>query len=179
MCDVPLRPLRYINFFEPFHFFTAGDQLVVPIGVTHISLPLYQIQSREQEKKKKKRTNEQTLRVNSSAEGELCNTVHVQTNACVDSSETSTKLLECRLILTRSSFTGLDPLSCRLVSLLSHVDCLCPLSLANCPLLSPFVSSLLASPYHLRSRRDLKSKTLCLVSRQKWQRNRLLGGPPT
>ena len=38
--------------FKPFHFFTAGDQLVVPIGVTHISLPLHQIQSREQEKKK-------------------------------------------------------------------------------------------------------------------------------
>ena len=29
-----LQPQRYINFFEPFHFFTTGDQLVVPIGVT-------------------------------------------------------------------------------------------------------------------------------------------------
>ena len=37
---LPLRPTRYINFFEPFLFFTAGDQLVVPIGATHISLPL-------------------------------------------------------------------------------------------------------------------------------------------
>ena len=36
---------------QPFRFFTAGDQPVVPIGVTHISLPLHQIQSREQEKK--------------------------------------------------------------------------------------------------------------------------------
>ena len=115
--------------FEPFHFFTAGDQLVVPISVTHISLPLHQIQSREREIKK--RSNEQTLGVNSSAEGELCNIVHVQTNASVDSCKTSTKLLECQLILTRSSFTGLDPLSCRLVSLLSRVNCLCPSSLAN------------------------------------------------
>ena len=51
MCDVPLRPPTLYQLFEPFHFFTAGDQLVVPIGVTHISLPLHQIQSREQEKK--------------------------------------------------------------------------------------------------------------------------------
>ena len=80
------------------------------------------------------------LGVNSSAEGELCNIVHVQTNASVDSSETSTKLLECRLILTRSSFTGLDPLTCWLVSLLSHVDCSLASPFANCPLLSPFVS---------------------------------------
>ena len=124
---LPLWPTRYINFFEPFHF-TVGEQLVVPIGVTHISLPLQEIQSREWEEREQ--TNK-TLRVNSIAEGELCNIVHVQTNASVDSSETSTKLLECRLILTRSSFTGLDPLSCRLVSLLSRVNCFCPSSLAN------------------------------------------------
>ena len=42
------------------------------------------------------------------------------------SSETFTKQLECRLILTRSSFTGLDPLSCRLASLLR-----CPVSTAS------------------------------------------------
>ena len=53
---VPPRPPRYINFFELF-LFTAGDQLVVPIGASHISLPLQEIQSREREKKKKnKRT---------------------------------------------------------------------------------------------------------------------------
>ena len=46
----PLGPQHYINFFELFHF-TAGDQLVVPIGVSHISLPLQEIQSREWEKK--------------------------------------------------------------------------------------------------------------------------------
>ena len=52
---LPPRPPRYINFFEPFHFL-AGDQLVVPIGASHISLRLQEIQSREREKK---RTNEQ------------------------------------------------------------------------------------------------------------------------
>ena len=36
-CDVtPSPPPRYVNFFEPF-LFTAGDQLVVPIGVSYIS----------------------------------------------------------------------------------------------------------------------------------------------
>ena len=40
----------YVNLLEPFPFL-AGDQLVVPIGVTHISLPLHQIQSREREEK--------------------------------------------------------------------------------------------------------------------------------
>ena len=48
----PLDP-RHINFFEPFHFL-AGDQLVVPIGASHISLRLQEIQSREREKKNKR-----------------------------------------------------------------------------------------------------------------------------
>ena len=56
---LPPRPPSYINFFEPFHF-TAGDQLVVPIGASHISLPLQEIQSREWEKKK---TNKRTIRL--------------------------------------------------------------------------------------------------------------------
>ena len=80
------------------HFFTATSNTIEGTG---------------EKRKKKKTTNEQTLGVNSSAKGELCNIEHVQTNANVDSSETSTKLVECRLILTRSSFTGLDPLACR------------------------------------------------------------------
>ena len=56
-CDVPLRPTMRQPSLQPFHFL-AGDQLMVPTGVTHISLPLHQIQSREQEKKTpKKQTN--------------------------------------------------------------------------------------------------------------------------
>ena len=58
---IPTRPPEYVNFFEPFHFL-AGDQLVV----SHISLRLQEIQSREREKKNK-RTNEQYAWVNSSA----------------------------------------------------------------------------------------------------------------
>ena len=47
-------PIRH--FFEPFHF-TAGDQLVVPIGALHISLPQQEIQSSEWEKKKEQTNN--------------------------------------------------------------------------------------------------------------------------
>ena len=32
----PRPPPEYVNFFEQFHFFT-GDQLVVPLGASHIS----------------------------------------------------------------------------------------------------------------------------------------------
>ena len=53
---LPPRPPRYINLIEPSHF-TAGDQLVVPIGASHISLPLQEMQSREWERKKKEQTN--------------------------------------------------------------------------------------------------------------------------
>ena len=53
---LPPRPPRYINFFELF-LFTASDQLVVPIGASHISLPLQEIQSREWEKKKEQTNN--------------------------------------------------------------------------------------------------------------------------
>ena len=49
-CDVTPSAPRRVIFFEPF-LFTAGDQLVVPIGVTHISLPLHKIQSREREER--------------------------------------------------------------------------------------------------------------------------------
>ena len=152
---LPPRPIIRQPYLQPFHFFTAGDQLVVPIGVTHISLPLHQIQSRKREER---RTNEQTLGVNSSAEGELCNIVHVQTNASVDSSETSTKLLEC----------WLDLLS--LVWTLSHADsplcssdrCRLPLSVVprQLPTLSPFLSHSLTgvpSPLPVTSRSQVQN----------------------
>ena len=64
----PLAP-GYVNFFEPFHF-TAGGQLVVPTGVSHISLRY----KNTIEGVGEKRTNEQYAWVNSSARRELCNT---------------------------------------------------------------------------------------------------------
>ena len=111
--------------------------------VINISLPLHQIQPREREEKEQ---TEQTLGVNSSAKGELCNTLCMYrlTLAWV-TSETSTKQLECRLILTRSSLTGLDPISPDW-SHRSSVDCPCPCPVANsCELLCP-TNSLPASP---------------------------------
>ena len=143
---LPLQPPHYINFFEPFHFFTAGDQLVVPIGVTHISLLLHQIQSREQEKKEQ--TNKH-LGLTQVKKGELCNTAYpvymCRLTLVWISSETSTKQLECRFILTRSSFTGLDPLSCRLASLLR-----CPVSTASlCPPSPTPFSRPLTTPGHV------------------------------
>ena len=64
------------------------------------------------------------------------------------SSETSTKQLEYRLILTRSSFTGLDPISSDW-SHRSGVWCRLPLSVVprQLPSRAPFpTDSLLASP---------------------------------
>ena len=57
VCEtIPPRSPEYVNFFKPFHFL-AGDQLVVPIGVSHISSWLQEIQSREwEERTKNKRT---------------------------------------------------------------------------------------------------------------------------
>ena len=48
MTSVTLAPCphEYVNFFEPFHLL-AGDQLVVPNGVSHIFLWLEEIQSKE------------------------------------------------------------------------------------------------------------------------------------
>ena len=84
------------------------------------------------------KTNEQTrtmLGVNARAEGELCNTLCMcrLTLAWV-TSETSTKQLECRLILTRFSFTGLDPISSHW-SHRSGVRCRLPLSVSRRQLL--------------------------------------------
>ena len=72
----PSPPPRHINFIEPFNF-TAGDQLVVPIGVSHISLRLQEIQSREREKKEQMNN---MLGLIQAQEGKLCNIVHVYTN---------------------------------------------------------------------------------------------------
>ena len=98
----PLGPHVTSTSSNPF-LFTAGDQLVVPIGASHISLPLQEIQSREREKKEQ--TNNM-LGVDSKCKTRsyvtLCIPVSIYrlTLAWI-SSENSTTLLECWLILTR------------------------------------------------------------------------------
>ena len=150
---------------------------MVPIGGTHISLPLHQIQSREQEKKEQTNKHLGLTQVQKESHITLCK---CRLTLAGVTSETSTKQLECRLILTRSSFTGLDPISCRLVSPLR-----CPVSTASIRPPSPTaprdpLSNQLSSrvPFHFRSRWDLKSKNPLSGFAPK-QRNRLLGGPPT
>ena len=81
----------------------------------------------------------------------------------------------------------LDLLHCRWtpshadLPLCSGVRCRLPLSVSCHQLPTSSFSNQLSSrvPFHFQSRRDFKSKTLCLVSRQNRQRNRLLGRPPT
>ena len=124
---------------------------MVPIGVTHISCH-YIKYNRGNRRKKNKRT-KRTICLGLTQEQKesyatLCipNSIYRLTLAWVNS-ENSTKQLECRLILTRSSSLSLDPISCSLVSLLrclvSGVDCPCPCPVANCHF-EP--NSLLASP---------------------------------
>ena len=95
------------------------------------------------------------------------------------SSEISTKLLGMLTHLDRSSFTGTG---------LTHADCSLLLSGVDCPLASPFANSFFSVPFShsltgvpfllpVTSRSQVQ--TLCLVSRQNRQRDRLLGGPPT
>ena len=108
------------------HFFTATSNTIEGTG-----------------KKKKELTNKM-LGVNSSAEGELCNT-----------------LCMCRLTLVwilaklpQSNWnadsiffhwSGLYLLPTRLSAPVSDVDCLCQSSVANCPLRAPFVQPTLFS----------------------------------
>ena len=73
-------------------------------------------------------------------------------------SENSTKQLECRLILTRSSSLSLDPISCWLASLLRCPESTALVRVPSPTLSSSFFHSLLASCYHFRIRRDFMSK---------------------
>ena len=72
-------------------------------------------------------------------------------------SENSTKQLECRHLMTRSS--SLDPIfSAGLTAPVSRVDCPCPWFHAN-SLPAPLSNQLsFASPYHFWIRRDFRSK---------------------
>ena len=114
----PPSPPPYVNLLEPFRFFTAGDQLVVPRGVTHISATI-RIRSRGQEKIKQTNKHEQNAWGYSRAEGVMqhyiSDSIYGLTLAWI-TSENSTKQLECRHLLTRSSLTASAPLSNQLSS---------------------------------------------------------------
>ena len=107
------------------------------------------------------------LGVNQEQKEELCNTTCMcRLTLAWDTSENSTKQLECRHLLTRSS--SLDPIFSATVS---GVDRICPWfhanSSADSPLCCPVANGLpaplsnqlsFASPYHFRIRRDFKSQ---------------------
>ena len=94
--------------------------------------------------------------------------------------EISTKLEECWLILTGLPSLMLESLSCRLVSSLSSVDSNCHSAspVTNCFRWVSSPNSRLAFPSYFRSHPRSRVQTLCLVSSQNRQRNRLLGEPP-
>ena len=157
---------------------------MVPIGVTHISCHY----KNTIEGTGEKRTNGQTRTIclgltQSARQGVMqhyiSDSIYGLTLAWV-TSENSTKQLECRLILNRSSSLSWtlshagSPLCSRCLESTASVRV--PSPTANFELLFQLSSRVL---FHFRSRREFKYKTLCLVSRQNRQRNRLLGGPPT
>ena len=137
----PLGPHTLHQLFYPFLFFTAGDQLVVPIGVTHISCHYKNTIEETGENKKNKRTNTNNmLGVNQEQKesyATLCipDSIYWLTLAWV-TRENSTKQLECRLILTRSS-----SLSWTLSHAGSRLCSRCPESTASVRVPSPTATS--------------------------------------
>ena len=126
------------------------------------------------------KTNEQLLGVNSRAkrgvmQHYISDSIYGLTLAWI-TSENSTKLLECRLIFPHCGWT----LSHAASPLCSGVHCRPPLSVPITNSLSSFShSSLLSRLLTSSGHTEISSpKTLCLVSRQIRQRNRLLAGPP-
>ena len=170
------RPPRYINFFEPFHFTTGGSDR----GIAHFLTATRNTIEGAGDKKKKKKKNEQTNNMLGSIqaqEGSYITLCICRLTLAWISSENSTMLLECRLILTRLPsllWTSSHPTGLSAPVSTGHSRHPSPTLLR-----APFPNSLLAFPYPLPVIRDLESKTLCLVLRQNRQRNRLLGGPPT
>ena len=145
LCGVtPSAPTLHY-FFEPFHFL-AGDQLVVPIWASHISLRLQEIQSREWEKKEQ--TNNMLGLTQAQNESYVTLCICGLTLTWI-SSENSTTLLECQSILT-----GLHSLD--LIS--SDWSLCCPVSTRHSRHPSPtsFFQSLCPTPFsrsltHFRS----------------------------
>ena len=172
---LPPRSQRYISFFEPFQYLygqwsTSGSDR----GIAHFfTLQEYNRGSGRKKNKRTKRTI--CLGLTQMQKESYVTLCMCRLTLVWVISENSTTLLECRFIFPHCGWT------------LSHADsslrCLVSTGHSCHPSptapRAPFSNSLLAFLHHFRSRRDLKSKTLCLVSRQNRQGNRLLGGPPT
>ena len=160
-CNVTaLAPTRHIKSSNNFPSRPVGDQLLAPRGVTPISCHYKNTIGGTGENK----TNEQTwtmLGVNSeqkeSMQHYISDSIYGLTLAWI-TSENSTKQLECRHLLTISSFTGPYLLCYCLTAPVSGVNCPCPWFHAN-RLSAPFSNQLsFMSPYLFRIRRDFRSK---------------------
>ena len=118
MLRYPLRPPPYVNLLEPFHFFTAGDQLVVPRGVTHISCHYKNTIEGTGENKTNEQTRTICLGLTQEQKGSMqhynSDSIYGLTLAWI-TSENCAKQLECRHLLTRSSLTVAGP-SCHAAS---------------------------------------------------------------
>ena len=180
MCNVTALAPKHItsSFSNLFTSWPAGDQLVVPRGVTHISCHYKNTIGGTGENK----TNEQTrtmLGVNSEQESMqhyISDGIYGLTLAWI-TGENSTKQLECRH-LDSIFFAGPYLLCYCLTAPVSGVDCPCPWFHANSPI-SFLQPTLFSRPVTSSGHAEISSpKTLWLVSRQNRQRNRLLGGPP-
>ena len=139
---IPTRPPCCIDFFKTIQSWPV-NHLVVPIGVSHISSWLQEIQSREWEKITK---NKRTIWawVNSSARRLSCDTLHSWcicrlTLACI-SSEISTKLPG---MPTHPDWPSLTASGLNLMP--TGLFC-CLVSTANCPSPSPVANCLLWIP---------------------------------
>ena len=150
-------------------------------GVTHISCHYKNTIEGTGENK----TNEQTRTIclgltqeqKGSKQHYISDSIHGLTLAWI-TRENSIKQLECRHLLTRSSLTVAGP-SCHADSRLCYgVRSRPPLSVSPSQLLSaPLSNQLFPRTVTTSGPAEISSpKTLCLVSRQNRQRNRLLAG---
>ena len=162
LCNVtPLAPTS--SFSNLFTSWPAGDQRVVPRGVTHISC---HYKNTIEGARENRRTNEQTLGVNSRAKRGvmhhyISDSIYGLTLAWI-TSENSTKLLECRLIFPHCGWT----LSHAASLLCSGVHCRPPLFVFRRQLLvSSFLQpTLFSHPFTSSGHAEISSpKTLCLV----------------
>ena len=156
----PLAP-TYVASFSSNHVpsWPAGDQLVVPRGVTHISCHYKNTIGGTGENKTAEQT-QTMLGVNSeqkeSMQHYISDSIYGLTLAWI-TSENSTKQLECQH-LDLIFFAGPYLLCYCLTAPVSGVNCPCPWFHTNC-LSAPFSNQLsFASPYHFRIRRDFRSK---------------------
>ena len=187
-CNVTALSFTHVNFLQTIHFLAGRWSTSGPKWVTHISCHHKNTIGETGENK----TDEQTrtmLMVNSeqkeSMQHYISHSIYGLTLAWI-TSENSTKQLECRRLLTRSSYTGPYLLCYYLTTPVSGVNCPCPWFHANsfcCPvancLSAPLSNQLSFASLTTSGYGEISGqKILCRFWHETRQRSRLLGGPP-